>query len=346
MTARKIIGPLPSHRLTLRYTSHYLDRFTSGSSSDHSSSDYSSLDHSLADHSSSGYSTSDQTLFGHTSPVTTIADSSTLSRFVYPSPARTSRGSEAFRHWRSAPLSSMYLPTTSDSSARDSSFESSTGPIRKRCRSPAATIPLPIPAPRALVPTRADLLPPRKRFRDSYSSEDSIKEDIDADVFADIKTDVGVNAGIGMEVSVEVVSEDEEEYNADEDYLDLVSTDGSREVMQMGLDVAMQELYNHMHEILVDGIMEIEAGHRQLEVESLIASGERAGLLDRVVSLERSNTRLRDTLRMESVRFDGFWRRMGFMEDELRQIRRFRYYDRLRFRRLEAFAARRLGFRP
>ncbi|GJS97106.1 putative reverse transcriptase domain-containing protein [Tanacetum coccineum] len=34
--------------------------------------------------------------------------------------------------------------------------------------------------------------------------------------------------------------------------------------------------------------------------------------------------------------------RMGFMKDELRQICRFCYYDRLRFRRLEAFAMRRL----
>ncbi|GJX96611.1 hypothetical protein Tco_0352409 [Tanacetum coccineum] len=34
------------------------------------------------------------------------------------------------------------------------------------------------------------------------------------------------------------------------------------------------------------------------------------------------------------------------MEDELRQIHRFRYYDRLRFRRLEAFASRHLVVEP
>ncbi|GJV45331.1 hypothetical protein Tco_1429867 [Tanacetum coccineum] len=37
-TVRKMVGPLPSHRLALRYTSHHLDRSTLGSSSDHSSS--------------------------------------------------------------------------------------------------------------------------------------------------------------------------------------------------------------------------------------------------------------------------------------------------------------------
>nr|GEV79975.1 reverse transcriptase domain-containing protein [Tanacetum cinerariifolium] len=45
LIARKLVGPLPSHRLALRYTSHHLDCFTSGSSSNHSSFDHSSADH-------------------------------------------------------------------------------------------------------------------------------------------------------------------------------------------------------------------------------------------------------------------------------------------------------------
>ncbi|GJR44074.1 hypothetical protein Tco_1312177 [Tanacetum coccineum] len=240
----------------------------------------------------------------------------------------------------------MYPLTTSESSTRDSSSESSPGPSCKRYRSPATTVPLPIPAPGALVPTRADLLPSRKRFRDSYSLEASIEEDIDADGLADIEADVGIDTGIGTEVGVEVVSEDEEEYEDEssargtvkigmdrviesivaddiaeptsEDYHDLVSVNGSREDMSMGLDVTMQELYGHMHKIPVDRIIDIKAGQRQLEAESLIASGERTGLLDYVAALERRKTRLRDTLRMESVRVDRFRRCMGYMEDELR----------------------------
>ncbi|GKG05915.1 hypothetical protein Tco_0326001, partial [Tanacetum coccineum] len=93
------------------------------------------------------------TLSGHTSPVTTIADSSTPSRFIYPSLTRTSRGSEAYLRWRSAPLSTMYPSTTSVSSTGDLSSKSSVEPSRKRSRSPSATVPLPIPAPGALVPT-------------------------------------------------------------------------------------------------------------------------------------------------------------------------------------------------
>nr|GEX05178.1 hypothetical protein [Tanacetum cinerariifolium] len=46
LTSRKSVRPLPSYRLALRYTSHHMDHFTSGSSSSHSSSDHSSSRHS------------------------------------------------------------------------------------------------------------------------------------------------------------------------------------------------------------------------------------------------------------------------------------------------------------
>ncbi|GKD27443.1 hypothetical protein Tco_1233657 [Tanacetum coccineum] len=85
LTARKSVRPLPSHRLALRYTSHHLDHFTSGSSSSHSSSDHLSSGHSISGHS----------LPGHTPLDTTDADSSTPPRFVHSSLARTPRCSEA-----------------------------------------------------------------------------------------------------------------------------------------------------------------------------------------------------------------------------------------------------------
>ncbi|GJY51058.1 putative reverse transcriptase domain-containing protein [Tanacetum coccineum] len=90
----------------------------------------------------------------------------------------------------------MCPPTTSDSSSKDSPSESYAGLSCKRCRSPAATMPLPIFASGALVPTRIDLLPLRKRFRDSYSSEESIEEDIN------VRVGVEVDTGIGMRVEV------------------------------------------------------------------------------------------------------------------------------------------------
>ncbi|GJZ96909.1 putative reverse transcriptase domain-containing protein [Tanacetum coccineum] len=97
----------------------------------------------------------------------------------------------------------MYLPMTSELSVGYSSSESSARPSRKRCRSPAATVTSSIYATRALVPSRANLLPLPKRFRDSILPEDSVEEDIDMDVLEDIEVDattveveVDVKAGI------------------------------------------------------------------------------------------------------------------------------------------------------
>nr|GFC40600.1 hypothetical protein [Tanacetum cinerariifolium] len=168
----KSIRSLPSHRLALRYTLHHLHRFTSGSSSGHSSSDLLSSRHSISGHS----------LSEHASPDTIVANSSTPPRFIYPPLARTLRCSEAYLCWRSAPLSTMYPLKTSESSAWDSSSESSSRPSHKRCRSPATNVTSSIYATRALVPSHANLLPPRKRFRDSILLEDSVEEDIDTHV--------------------------------------------------------------------------------------------------------------------------------------------------------------------
>ncbi|GJV34319.1 hypothetical protein Tco_1394719 [Tanacetum coccineum] len=247
----------------------------------------------------------------------------------------------------------MYPPTTSESSAGDSSFESSTRPSRKRCRSPSTIVTSSIHAMRALVPSRTDLLPPRKRFRDSISPEDSVEEDIDTDVLADIEADVvvvevavdrdgvaGVDTGIGIEVDVGVDVEDEVEAEVEDE---VESSDRERlEQIKEGL----QNIYDHVIEIPLQSIEDIETGQRELEARSLIDGGERASLLEHVASLERGNARLRGTMMMERARADRFQRCMSFMESELRHIRRFRYYDRMRFMRLETFAARRLGFRP
>ncbi|GJV07318.1 hypothetical protein Tco_1344974 [Tanacetum coccineum] len=281
LTVRKSVRPLPSHRLALRYTSHHLDHFTS-----ESSSSYSSSNHSLS---------------GHTPPDTTDADTSIPQRFVHRSLARTLRCSEAYLHWRSAPLSTMYPLTTSASSAMDSSFDSSAGPSRKRYRSPAAIVTSSIHATRALVHSCADLLPPRKRFRDSILLEDSVEEDIDTDVLEDIEADATavevvvdrdvkarVDAGIDMEVNVRIGVKDEVEDEVE-------SSD--RGTMEVGVDLAagidilddmlmpdaverleqveegLQDIYDHVIEIPLQRIKDIKMGQRELESRSLIAGG-------------------------------------------------------------------------
>nr|GEU47767.1 reverse transcriptase domain-containing protein [Tanacetum cinerariifolium] len=238
----------------------------------------------------------------------------------------TPRYSEAYRNWRSSLLSTVYPSTKSESSAGDSFSESTTGPSHKRSKSRAAIVISSIHALRALVPSHADLLPPRKRFRDSISLEDSVEEGIDIDVLVDIEADAttvkvatdidveaGVDAGIGIKVDVMVDVEDEVEG-------EVKSSD--RGTMEVGVDVVAEiDIPDGM--LMPDAVerleQDIEARQRELE-SSLIASGERAGLLDKVMSLERSNTQPRGTLRMASARVDRFRRHMSFMAGEIRQI--------------------------
>ncbi|GJR13282.1 putative reverse transcriptase domain-containing protein [Tanacetum coccineum] len=174
------VGPFPARRLAWRRVSHHssdrhsLPDFTSDSSSSGSSSD-SSLDISSG---SSSYSYSDS----------------------------TPRCSEAFMRWRSTPLFTLYPPTTSESSLDSSSERSldssspSARPSRKRCRSPATLVPSSTPVSRSISPSLADLLP-RKRFRDSYSSEVSGEDHMEI--------------GIGVEVATSGIKEDEEEFEAE-----------------------------------------------------------------------------------------------------------------------------------
>nr|GEY01602.1 hypothetical protein [Tanacetum cinerariifolium] len=120
-----------------------------------------------------------------------------------------------------------------------------------------------------------------------------------------------------------------------------------RGTMEVGVDVVvgidipdgmlMPDVVEHLEQ------RTLRREYRESEARSLTAGGERASLLDQVASWKRNNARLRDTMMMKRARVDRFRRRVRFIESELRQICRFRYYDMMRFRRLETFAARRLA---
>ncbi|GKG10798.1 hypothetical protein Tco_0342198, partial [Tanacetum coccineum] len=84
-----------------------------------------------------------------------------------------------------------------------------------------------------------------------------------------------------------------------------------------------------------------EQGHRIVGVESAVTA-----LTERVAELERDNKRLRDTAGVESQRVDRLQRGMSRMQRELRQIRRFRFYDQLRVGKFKACARKHMGYRP
>ncbi|GKD74441.1 hypothetical protein Tco_1332723 [Tanacetum coccineum] len=199
LTSRKSVGPLPTHKLALRY-----------------SVDYSSLDHFTSDDSSQD------------SPLDSSSKTSSDSH------SNTSSDSSS-RH-----SSSGYSVSDSLCDLLTATFA---GPSRKRRRSPTTSVPVASPVTRALSPVHADLSPPRKRIR-----------------YFDFETNFEVSSEKGYE-EAELRRRDgyDTAEPVREDFPELVSADGSLEVMQRGLDIVMQELYDHMVEIPVHRVRVIES---------------------------------------------------------------------------------------
>ncbi|GJU85665.1 hypothetical protein Tco_1293211, partial [Tanacetum coccineum] len=245
---------------------------------------------------------------------------------VRPLPARRL----AWRHV--SPCSSDYRPSSSSSSL-DSLLVYSLGldaPDQAHSRSSTR-----VASPR-LAPTRADLLPPHKRFKDSHSSEAIIEEDTEIDP---IKTEVDMELGIGdgddvrdnVKIDPRDVRDDTEEYEADTSVGDMVevcidlmsapiveeeivepagedssdssgTSDGnvrSFEDMQINLNAAMGDFYHHMSEVRIDRIVKIKTVQRWLEADQLISRGQRVGMIERIDSLRLENLKVRAMLYIE-----------------------------------------------
>ncbi|GKE96654.1 hypothetical protein Tco_1581509, partial [Tanacetum coccineum] len=194
----------------------------------------------------------------------------------------------------------------------------------------------------SIAPTHADLLPPRKRFRDSYSPKDSREEHMeigtaDAEAVADLgigdraHTEDGI--GMGVEIAASDIKEDEEEFEAEpgaggtmEIAVDLLVTDGIYESTRgdvLDLEDTLYDIFHYMLEVPLDRITEFETAQRQ--------TGEPKG---------------RALLCIERDRVDNLCYHMALSQEEFCQIRRDRNNARRRLRRLKSFVERRLGFRP
>ncbi|GKD47080.1 hypothetical protein Tco_1271725 [Tanacetum coccineum] len=175
-------------------------------------------------------------------------------------------------------------------SSLDSNFERSldssllsVGPSRKRCRAPTTSVPSSTHVLRLIATTHADLLPPRKRFRDSYSLEDSREEHMEigtanAEAVADLGIGDGVGAhtedGIGMtvEIAVSDIREDEEEFKAEESVVgtreiivDPLVTGGISESTKgdvPDLEDTIYDIVHYMSEVPLDRITEFETSQR------------------------------------------------------------------------------------
>ncbi|GJW66436.1 putative reverse transcriptase domain-containing protein [Tanacetum coccineum] len=277
LSVRKRVGPNPVLRLAWRRVSHHSsDRhYSSNSSSSSSSSDSSSVHSSGCDSSGQAYS----------GPSTRVISP----RLVYP-PVRTPRCSEAFMRWRSTPLSTLYPPTTSESSLGFS-----------------------------------------------------------IGVVAHTKDGVSIR----VEIAASDVREDDKEFEAE------ASVTGTREIVVDPLAIrdsfessrggipdledTIHAIVHYLPEVRIDRITKIETAQRQLQADQLIASGERASLVERARSLEWENLKVRALLSIERDRVDSLRWHMELSHELFCQVRRDRDDTRRRLRKLEPFVKRRLA---
>nr|GEY45296.1 hypothetical protein [Tanacetum cinerariifolium] len=165
----------------------------------------------------------------------------------------------------------------------------------------------------------------------SVDAPATISADIDVDnaaaeAVAAKEADVGVEVGIGIDREDGVESEDKGTIKigvdrvtkpvVSDDVYESACNDMPESTDERGLDGLMQKLYDHLVEI-------------------------------RLECLDRDKMKLRGMLCVERERIDSLRCHMAYInQEELRQIRRFRYYDRMEFRRLETYARICLGDRP
>ncbi|GJT89477.1 hypothetical protein Tco_1071194 [Tanacetum coccineum] len=315
MTARKRVRPLPTHRLAERHpTGHSSSDSSSEASSDfHSdaSSDPSSR-HSLPDHSS-------------------------------PDLPGTSAGPSRKR--RRSPMTSV--PALSPVSGALSPVRADLIPSPKRVRDSGYL-------------AEVEVDPRETSLRDDVivrvSDEPHLEQDSDPEVQAEIDecfayADALRDRGIDARVVVETIDRDETETGVrgpvevrvervthpvmPEDIPE-PAQEGAVEVTYETLGDLVQRFHDHTEAIPVHRIQTIEGvqreqGHRIVGVESAVMA-----LTERIAELERDNRRLRGTMSVESQRVDRLQRGMSRMQRELRQMRRLRFYDRVRVGRLEA----------
>nr|GEW92982.1 hypothetical protein [Tanacetum cinerariifolium] len=159
---------------------------------------------------------------------------------------------------------------------------------------------------------------------------------------SDIRVDIEAETAAAATTADATVMESEskpEEVEAGEEVDAEVQPEGTIEIGDDGM-------HDHLQEIPLQRIDDIESRQIEQEGRNLIAKGERSGLLGRVLALEGSNMRLRDALGVERVRADTLQRCLGYVEEELRQVRELRAHESQRLWRMETFMMRTQDYRP
>ncbi|GKA08615.1 putative reverse transcriptase domain-containing protein [Tanacetum coccineum] len=185
-----------------------------------------------------------------------------------------------------------------------------------------------------------------ERFGDSYSSEASIEEDAEV---GPIETGVDMELGIGdgddvrdhFEIEHRDVRDDTKEYKADTSAGDTVEVG----VDPMPAPIVEEEIVEPVGEdssdssATRDGIvrsfedMPIDLDNASRLEASVIASGDRARMAERIYNLRLENLKVRAMLDIKRDRVNSLRLYMSFSQEEFRQIRRDHDGTRGRLRR-------------
>nr|GEY93883.1 hypothetical protein [Tanacetum cinerariifolium] len=218
----------------------------------------------------------------------------------------------------------LLVPSIPCSSAaiidRPSHDSSSASLSCKRSRSLAAYILLSSPIPGALSYKRADILPSPKRIGSSEFATELEAEIDDCIAYVDSLRDRVIYA----RVVVKAVD---------------------REKIKTGARGLVKRFHDPTVEILVHRVQAIKVIQR-LQGHEIVAIGQQStDMLERIRELKRVNMRHKDMMDVVTQRVTRSQRKELRVQRELREIRRFRFYDRMRIARLEACARRHLGYR-
>ncbi|GJU74145.1 hypothetical protein Tco_1265550, partial [Tanacetum coccineum] len=284
----------------------------------------------------------------------------TARKRVGPLPVQQLAVRHSVDHSYSDSSSDFHSDASSDSSLRHSFPDhsspdlpsTSAGPSRKRRRSPMTSVPALPPVAGALSPVRADLIPSPKRIRSPESATDL--EGCSEDSFEPyVPREVGLGVDVEDESSEQSRSRGTDiEVDDDVERSDGMDIDPVKAVIEACFDFA-DIIRASGVDVRVEAVTvaqdDVETGMRN----PIVVSDDEdtppvavTTLTKRITELERDNRRLRGTASDESQRVDRLHRGMSRMQRELRQIRRFRFYDRVRVDRFEACARKHIGYHP
>ncbi|GKB25804.1 hypothetical protein Tco_0865205 [Tanacetum coccineum] len=307
MTVRKRVGPLPTHRLAVRYSVDYSssDPFTSDDSSKNSS-DSSSND--LFD-SSSSHSSSD-----------------------YSSPALPSGMRSNHQLCSSVPS----IPHSSADVIERPSHSYFAGPSRKRSMSPTTSIPRSSPIPGALSPAHADILPPPKRIRSSDSATD-LEDYLDESSESSVPRETSLRDDVVVRGSDEPHSEHDIDLKIQAEIDECIAYADALRAEGIDAKVVVEVVAREEVETSTRGLFEVrvERVTHPAVLEDIFEPAQEEGAIEGTYEMlgdliQRFHDHTVEIPVHRVQRVSRLRRREFRVHRVMRQVYRFRFYDRIR----------------